>query len=129
MLSDKIQNIETDLAKLNNIQDTDIKKFNETYNNIKDELTICKQDLVSIEKKIETLLDNMRISNDENIPITNDVYEEYMKDIKIFKDNSEYFDIKNVEDQIKIFEDVIKKIILCENYLKAKKKSIIYIDK
>lgn len=123
MLSDKIININNDIAKLSTKNINPIL-INKEFNRLTEQIKDCKNILNNVTNKIDEIL-NLKSNESSSILIDDETFEKYSKDIE---ESYKIIENEDLENQIKTFELIIKKINLCDFYLTNKKKEIIYCD-
>lgn len=120
MLSEKINELEIKIKALDEI--SGFKRSITEHNKIQKELETCKIEIEGLEK----LITNISIDNNLIEQITDEQYIQYITEIKSL---TEIFDKLEIDEQIQIYQNMMIKIKLCDNYLKSRKQEIIYIEK
>lgn len=130
MLSKRINDIDQKIKELDFV--SGFKKSIAEFNKINNELEICKNELSKIEEQVNCNSDtdvafSQRNENnkiDEQINDNN--FNDFLLNLRMI---TEIFPELDIEEQIKLYQDALNKIKLCEKYLETRKIEIIYIDK
>lgn len=127
MLSNEINELENKIKALADI--SGFKKSITEHNKIQKELEKCKTRVEQLEKFVDTIStnDESLISvNDQIEQITDEIYQQYLSEIKML---NEIFDRLEIDEQVQVYQNIMNKIKICDNYLKSQKMEIFYIDK
>lgn len=118
MLYEKINELEVKIKALDEI--SGLKKSINEHNKIQKELEKCKTDIDELEK----FIDNVALDNNNIVEqITDEQYMQYFAEIKSL---TEIFDKLEIDEQIQIYQNIMTKVKMCDNYLKSRKMEIIY---
>lgn len=131
MLSIKINDLETKIKELDSING--FKKSINQHNVIHKELEQCRNSIVEMEKFIDGLseiyekeTDGQIVQNNPDGQISDEQYTEYLSEITALND---IFGGLDIDEAIQVYQNVMEKIKLCDNYLKSRKMEITYLDK
>lgn len=120
MLSDKIKNIQVDITNLENI--SGFKKMVAEHTRISGDIQTC---ITSLDELAKTL-DSTNENNNTNImELTDDQYNDHVDYLKTICDVFDQMD--NIEDQMPIYIEAMKKVKEVEKYLENRKLEIVKI--
>ena|SRR5437868_8789598 len=120
MLSEKIKLIQDDIKNLENI--SGFKKIVAEHTRINGEVQSCITYLNQLTQVVDVCENN---NDNENIELTDDQYNEHIEYLKTVCDIFDQLD--NVEDQIPIYIEAMKKVKAVDKYLETRKLEIVNV--
>ena len=118
-LNDEIDSISSEINILG--KSTKLKDILKKYKQIKSNLDNINEKVTNIKSNFDSI-DTKKDKSEKKEPIDDDTYDKYTKEIN---EASETFDDLSLDEQISGYKSLLKKISICENYLKSKKMEII----
>jgi hypothetical protein len=118
-LNEEIDSISTEISALS--KSTKLKDILKKYKQIKSNLDGINEKVINIKSNFDSI-DVKKDKSEKKDTIDDDTYDKYTKEIT---EASEKIDDLSLDEQILGYKSLLKKITICENYLKSKKMEII----